>query len=68
MSNNDKKWVAIMILFVAFGYVLGIFIKHILAGVVTSAVGIKLLGFVAPGFMLVFAFIFLYIYQKNKGE
>lgn len=68
MQEIEKKWVAIMMLFMEAGYVIGALIKFILKKLIISEVFTALINLIIPLFMVIAIFVFLYVYHKYQQQ
>ena len=68
MQEIEKKWVAIMMLFMGAGYVIGALIKFILKKLIISEVFTALINLIIPLFTVIAIFVFLYVYHKYQQQ
>lgn len=68
MQEIEKKWIAIMMLFIGTGYVIGALIKFILKKLIISEVFTALINLIIPLFMVIAIFVFLYVYHKYQQQ
>ena len=68
MQEIEKKWVAIMMLLMGSGYVIGALIKFILKKLIISEVFTALINLIIPLFMVIAIFVFLYVYHKYQQQ
>lgn len=68
MQEIEKKWIAIMMLFIGAGYVIGTLIKFILKKLIISEVFTALINLIIPLFMVIAIFVFLYVYHKYQQQ
>jgi len=68
MQEIEKKWIAIMMLFIGAGYVIGALIKLILKKLIVSEVFTALINLIIPLFMVIAIFVFLYVYHKYQQQ
>lgn len=68
MQEIEKKWIAIMMLFIGAGYVIGVLIKFILKKLIISEVFTALINLIIPLFMVIAIFVFLYVYHKYQQQ
>lgn len=68
MQEIEKKWVAIMMLFMGAGYVIGALVKLILKKLIVSEVFTALINLIIPLFMVIAIFVFLYVYHKYQQD
>lgn len=66
MQEIEKKWVAIMMLFMGAGYIVGALVKFILKKLIVLEVFVALINLVIPLFMVIAIFVFLYVYHKYQ--
>lgn len=68
MQEIEKKWVAIMMLFMGAGYVIGASVKFILKKLIVSEIFTALINLIIPLFMVIAIFVFLYVYHKYQQQ
>lgn len=68
MQEIEKKWIAIMMLFIGAGYAIGALIKFILKKLIISEVFTALINLIIPLFMVIAIFVFLYVYHKYQQQ
>lgn len=68
MQEIEKKWVAIMMLFMGAGYIIGALVKFILKKLIMSEVFAALINLIIPLFMVIAIFVFLYVYHKYQQD